>query len=150
MRIKHKPSGEKKSKIRVTVAQGEDTLLKYLIAQYPECSRTTVKSWLTHRQVAINRIPVTAYDTPINRGDEILINLERGFGRLSHPRLKIVYEDEYIVVVDNGDGLLSVATDKLQDKTASRFWGIPQKKPHPPANRFVVPRLDRATPGLLR
>lgn len=149
MRIKHKPSGEKKSKIRVTVAQGEDTLLKYLIAQYPECSRTTVKSWLTHRQIAINRIPVTAYDTPINRCDEILINLERGFGRLSHPRLKIVYEDEYIVVVDKGYGLLSVATDKIKDKTAFRILSDYLKENDPAAKLFVVHRLDRDTSGLL-
>ena len=72
MRIKHKPSGEKKSKIRVTVAQGEDTLLKYLIAQYPECSRTTVKSWLTHRQIAINRIPVTAQNNIQDRKPNVI------------------------------------------------------------------------------
>lgn len=149
MRIKHKPSANKRQKTRVSVAQTEDTLLKYLVAQYPDCSRTTVKSWLSHRQVAVNGIPVTAYDTPVNRGDEILINLEKGFGRLTHPRLKIVFEDEYLLVVDKGYGLLSVATDKIRDKTAFRILSDYLKENDPAAKLFVVHRLDRDTSGLL-
>lgn len=149
MRTKHKSHSGKTSKTRVSTARSEDTLLKYLITQYPECSRTTVKSWLTHRQVALNGIPVTAYDTPVNRGDEILINLERGFGRLRHPRLKIVYEDEYLLVVDKGYGLLSVATDKIKDKTAYRIISDYLKVNDPAAKLFVVHRLDRDTSGLL-
>lgn len=149
MRIKHKHSSEIKTKTKVSIAQTEDTLLKYLIAQYPYCSRTTVKSWLSHRQVALNGIPVTAYDTAINKGDEVLINLERGFGSLSHPRLKIVYEDEYLIVVDKGYGLLSVATDKIKDKTAFRILSDYLKTNDPAAKLFVVHRLDRDTSGLL-
>lgn len=149
MRIKHKPSADKRKKTKVTVAKGEDTLLKYLIAQYPDCSRTTVKSWLSHRQVAINGIPVTAYDTPVNRGDEVLVNLERGFGKLCNPRLKVVFEDEYLLVVDKGYGLLSVATDKIRDKTAFRILSDYLKENDPAAKLFVVHRLDRDTSGLL-
>ena len=37
----------------------DDTLLNYLLALFGDKSRTTVKSYLSHRQVAVNDMPVT-------------------------------------------------------------------------------------------
>ena len=37
----------------------DDTLLNYLLTLFGDKSRTTVKSYLSHRQVAVNDMPVT-------------------------------------------------------------------------------------------
>ena len=52
----------------------DDTLLNYLLTLFGDKSRTTVKSYLSHRQVAVNDMPVTQFDTMLHAGDELKIN----------------------------------------------------------------------------
>jgi len=65
--------------------------------------------------------------------------------------LSILYEDRDIVVVDKISGLLTIATDKIKDKTAHYLLnnyvrkGVDKSK-----NRvYIVHRLDRDTSGVL-
>lgn len=92
----------------------DDTLLNYLLTLFGDKSRTTVKSYLSHRQVAVNDMPVTQFDTMLHAGDELKINFKRGFSVFKHNRLKMVYEDEYIIVIDKGYGLLSMSTERIK------------------------------------
>lgn len=78
-----------------SVQEGPVKLLDYLFSLFPEKSKTTVKSLLSHRQVAINNIPTTQFDDLLHSGDELAINFERGFRVFKHSRLRIVYEDEF-------------------------------------------------------
>ena len=78
----------------------DDTLLNYLYTLFGDKSRTTVKSYLVHRQVAVNDMPVTQFDTLLHAGDELKINFKAGFSVFKHNRLRLVYEDEYILVID--------------------------------------------------
>ena len=62
--------------------------------------------------------------------------------------LKIVFEDEWLIVVEKPSGLLTMATDKGCEVTAYSMlydyvceWGL--------ARIFIVHRLDRDTSGLL-
>ena len=89
-----------------SVQEGPVKLLDYLFSLFPEKSKTTVKSLLSHRQVAINNIPTTQFDDLLHSGDELAINFERGFRVFKHSRLRIVYEDEFLIVIDKGYGLL--------------------------------------------
>lgn len=101
-----------------SVQEGPVKLLDYLFSLFPEKSKTTVKSLLSHRQVAINNIPTTQFDDLLHSGDELAINFERGFRVFKHSRLRIVYEDEFLIVIDKGYGLLSMSTDRIKEKTA--------------------------------
>ena len=74
------------------------------ITLFGDKSRTTVKSYLAHRQVAVNDMPVTQFDTVLHAGDELKINFKAGFSVFKHNRLRLVYEDEYILVIDKGYG----------------------------------------------
>lgn len=151
MRTKYKntEAEPKRQTTAVTKADSEDTLLNYLYRTYADKSRTTVKSWLAHRQVAINGTPTTAYDALLKKGDEVLINFEKGFRVFKHSRLKIVYEDEFLIVADKGYGLLSVSTDRIKDKTAYHILSDYLKEEDPNAKLFVIHRLDRDTSGLI-
>lgn len=128
----------------------EDTrLLDFLFATFGDRSKTTVKSYLAHRQVAVNNAVATRFDTPLHAGDEVSVDFTRGFPEFRHPRLRIVYEDEYLLVVDKGYGLLSMATDRVREKTAYRILADYVRQSDPAARIFILHRLDRDTSGLM-
>ena len=57
--------------------------------------------------------------------------------------LEIIYEDEWLIVVDKPSGLLCMSTGKSNEDTAySRVYDYAGKI-------FIVHRLDRDTSGLL-
>ncbi len=151
MRIKHKQKNFDKGKNRSaeTIVENTDSLLNYLFKIYSDRSKTTVKSWLSHRQVAINGNPETAYDAPLMPGDKVLINFEKGFKVFKNNRIKIVYEDDYIIVANKGYGLLSVSSDRVKENTAYRILSDYLKEDNPYAKLFVIHRLDRDTSGLI-
>ncbi len=127
----------------------EDTLLNYLFALFSDKSRTTVKSYLAHRQVAVNDMPTTRFDAPLYPGDEVKINLKQGFSVFTHSRLRLVYEDEYIIVIDKGYGLLSMSTERIKTGTAYSILSDYVKSQNPANRLFIVHRLDRDTSGLM-
>ena len=94
------------------------TLLDFLIQSMPQRKRTAVKNLLSHKQIAVNGIPSTQFDMPLNPGDEVKANLTREFRVFYNRRLKLVYEDDDIIVVNKGYGLLSMGTDKIKEGTA--------------------------------
>jgi len=128
---------------------GPATLLPFLLESMPHRKRTNVKELLAHSQVALNGNPVTQFDTALAAGDEVRVNLVRPFIVFTHRRLKMVYEDNDIIVINKGYGLLSMGTDKVRENTA---YGILRQyvKWSDPANKiFIVHRLDRDTSGLM-
>ncbi|MDE7460001.1 MAG: RluA family pseudouridine synthase [Paramuribaculum sp.] len=152
-RPNHKPGAERQAfkpdvieKYSVTAPS---TLLEYLLQVMPQRKRTNVKELLKHNQVAVNGMPVTQFDAPLAESDEVKVNLTREFKVFYHRRLKIVYEDDDIIVVNKGYGLLSMGNDKVKDGTAYSIlrdyvkWGDPRNK------IFIVHRLDRDTSGLM-
>ena len=105
-------------KIEVFKVEKNMPLLEYLLEIFSDRSKTTVKSYLAHRQIAVNHTPTPRFDAPLHVGDELTINYTRGYKEFRHPRLRIVYEDEFLIVVDKGYGLLSVSTDRVKANTA--------------------------------
>lgn len=124
-------------------------LLDFLLATLKDKSRTTVKSYLAHRQVAINGMPTTQFNTPLHRGDRITINFTTGYKMFRHRRLRIIFEDEYLVVIDKGYGLLSMATKNEKTETAYRIISDYVKTNDPEGHIFIVHRLDRDTSGVM-
>ncbi len=128
---------------------GEGTLMPFLMEALQGMSRTSVKSFLTHRQVAVNGVVATRHDTPLREGDEVEILPGWRPEVLSHRMLKIVFEDEYLIVADKQCGLLSVGTDSEREKTAFHILSEHVKRSDPSAKVFIVHRLDRETSGLM-
>lgn len=152
-RPNHKPGAERQAfkpdVIETYSVAGPTTLLEFLIQAMPQRKRTNIKELLKHNQVAVNGRPLTQFDNPLVAGDEVKVNLTREFKIFYHRRLKIVYEDDDIIVVNKGYGLLSMGNDKVKDGTAYSIlrdyvkWGDPRNK------IFIVHRLDRDTSGLM-
>lgn len=127
----------------------DNTLLPFLMEQMQGKSRSTVKSFLTHGQISVNGCSTTRHDTILRPGDTVSTTKERTGRTLVHPMLRIVFEDDHLIVADKRNGLLSIATDKEPKKTAFYILSNHIKKENPAARLFVVHRLDRETSGLI-
>ena len=132
-----------------TVTAPEARLLEFLIEAMPQRKRTAIKALLAHNQVAVNGVPITQFDTELHAGDEVKVNLSREFKVFYNRRLKIVYEDDDIIVVNKGYGLLSMGNDKVKDGTAYSILRDWLKWKDPRNKIFIVHRLDRDTSGLM-
>ncbi|MDE6369540.1 MAG: RluA family pseudouridine synthase [Muribaculaceae bacterium] len=124
-------------------------LLDFLLSAMPDRKRTTVKDFLKHRQVMVNGNVTTQFDQELKPGDSVAVNTSREFQTLRNPRLSIVYEDDDIVVVNKGYGLLSVGTDKIKTGTAYSILRDYLKRVDPRNKVFIVHRLDQHTSGLM-
>lgn len=140
---------KRESEISTIVIREAGTLLPFLFAHLVGRSKTTVKSYLAHRQVAVNGCITTQFDTPLRPGDRVEINFGRAKEGVSHPMLRIVYEDDDLIVVEKRNGLLSVATDKQIMRTAYSILSEHVKQQDPRNKIFVLHRLDRETSGLM-
>ena len=133
----------------IFTANSDQKLQDFLAEKFAGKSRTALKSMLAHRRISVNGEITTAYDHPLHAGDRIAINRGKVAAELKHPMLRIVFEDQHIIVIDKRNGLLSMGTDKERDKTAYSILSR-HVKMEDPANRiFIVHRLDRETSGLM-
>ena len=130
-------------------AENDVQLLECLIGKLKDHKRTAIKAFLKYGQVAINTMPVSQFDTPVRKGDLLEVNFTRPFVVFSHPRIKLVYEDNDIIVINKGSGILSVSTDNIKDGTAYSILRDYLKKKDPRTMLFIVHRLDRDTSGLM-
>ena len=130
--------------------EGEhDRLLAYLLETMDDRKRTTVKDYLKYGQVMVNGQVTRRWDMPLHAGDTVMVNTSRAFQTFSHPRLRIVYEDEAVIVINKGYGLLSMGTDSKRDGTAYSLLREYVKRVDPRQKLFIVHRLDQHTSGLM-
>lgn len=146
--------GAERSRLRPDVIlefnpQADARLLDFLYQAMPDRKRTTVKDYLRHRQVMVDGNVTSQWDTPVGPASLIRVNTSREFQTLANPRLRIVYEDDDIIVVNKGYGLLSVGTDTKREGTAYSILRDYVKRVNPRNKLFIVHRLDQHTSGLM-
>ena len=117
--VTNKTTGQPKpDSIYTWQIDGDTTLLEALIAKLADHKRTALKSMLKYGQVAVGGVPTTQFNAPLVAGDKVTVNFTRPFVVFSHPRIQLVYEDDDIIVINKGSGILSVSTDNIKDGTA--------------------------------
>ena len=126
----------------------ETTLMEFLMFKMPNTPRKTIKSLLTHHQVAVGGVPVSQYNYPLVPEDVVIVSKNR-IAKHERKDLPIIYEDEDIIVINKPSGLLSVATDREKGKTAYRLVSDYVASFNPKARVYVVHRLDEDTSGVL-
>lgn len=111
---------------------------------------TSIKLLLHARRVQVNGVIITRGDHAVSAGDEVTILAQAGTTTLHHPKLSLVYEDDYLIVVNKKQGLLTVPTNPdSAETTALSILKAYVRRQHPRNNVYVVHRLDRETSGLL-
>lgn len=127
----------------ITLIAKEDTpLLKFVRESLPDVPYGTLKAYLKHRQIAVDRVITTKFDFPVKAGQSVSISKAGTKERATE--LEILYEDDALIAVNKPAGLLSVASDTEKERTAYRAL-----KPGREGELFVVHRLDRDTSGVL-
>ena len=125
-------------------------LMDFLIAKMGGMARSSVKQLLGQRRVKVGNAIQTRHDFMLKTGDTVTVSSGRGNSQLTHPKLKIVYEDDDLIVVNKQPGLLTVAaTPGSSETTAFSILRAYVKKQNARAGIYVVHRLDRETSGLL-
>ena len=141
---RRKPSKER----RVTVGES-NTLLPFLFELLKEQSRSSVKGLLSRGQISVNGKVTRQFDAPLNPNDTVGINYGRGKVEFNNPLLRIVWEDDDLIVINKREGLLSVSTDRVKERTAYRLLSDYVKQSDPRNKIFVLHRLDRDTSGIM-
>jgi 23S rRNA pseudouridine1911/1915/1917 synthase len=90
----------------------------------------------------------------VDAGDHVMLTRHGSpahqAGRAPFPAsLRLIHEDDDLLVVDKPPGLLTVATDRERERTAYRFLWDYLASRRPPSRPFIVHRLDRDTSGLV-
>ncbi len=125
-------------------------LMDFLMAKMGGMAKSSIKQLLGQRRVKVGNAVQTRHDFELNPGDVVTISSGRGNTQLTHPKLKIVYEDDDLIVVNKQPGLLTVATAPgSKETTVMSILRAYVKKQNARANIYVVHRLDRETSGLL-
>ena len=126
------------------------SLLDFLLARMGGMTRTSVKQMLTQRRVSVAGAVQTRGDYTLMPGDRVAISAGRGNSALTHPKLSLLYEDDYLLVVYKRPGLLTVPTrPESSETTALSILRAYVRRQHPRNSVFVVHRLDRETSGVL-
>lgn len=124
----------------------DDTLLNFIFDQNLHYSRSKLKSLLKHECISIDHEVTTQFDDPVAIGQ--IITIVEHNQQLDTP-LKLIYEDEDILVIDKPYGLLTIATNKDEELTAYRLASTYVKTQNTKNKIFVVHRLDKDTSGVL-
>ena len=131
------------------VAEGGQ-LMDFLMAKMGGMARSSVKQLLGQRRVKVGNAIQTRHDFMLKAGDIVTVSSGRGNSQLTHPKLRIIYEDDDLIVVNKQPGLLTVAaTPGSSETTAYSILRAYVKKQNARAGIYVVHRLDRETSGLL-
>ena len=125
-------------------------LMPFLLSKLGGMTRTSVKQLLSQRRVTVNAGVQTRHDTPLQGGDVVQVLQGRGNVELRHPKLRVVYEDDALIVVEKKNGVLTVPV-KADSKEMTVFSILKEyvKKQSYRNTVHVVHRLDRETSGLL-
>lgn len=133
--------------LRATAAT---TLMELMQAKLGGMTVTSIKQLLRARRVQLNGAISTRGDQAVKAGDEVTILSQAGTTTLHHPKLSLVYEDDFLIIVNKKQGLLTVPSNPdSAETTALSILKAYVRKQHPRNNVFVVHRLDRETSGLL-
>ena len=121
-----------------------DELFNYLRNNLVSKSKNNIKSLLKNECVYVNNKLVTKYNYIVNKNDVIVIgkNIKK-----DNFNLKIIYEDNDIIVVDKPTKILTISNDKEKEKTLYREVSNYLKKEKKKV--FVIHRLDFDTSGVI-
>lgn len=141
-------------------------LLECMVKVFSDTKKSRLKEQLQEGCVFVNGQSITQFNHLLQLGDQLVIDANQKFSLRVEPKfdVKIIFEDEAILVAEKPSGLLTIATEKVQTRTA--FFAVNdylnrQETKKLPFNRraggdrirkkqvFIVHRLDKDASGIL-
>lgn len=124
-------------------------LLPFLLAHLSGKGRNKIKALLTRRQVMVDDKVTSRHNYPLVPGQIVTIRVASAEERESLQGIRLLFEDEHLLVIDKPPGLLSMATDEERNVTAYHILRDYLRLTNPRAKVFIVHRLDRETSGVM-
>lgn len=128
-------------------------LLSSMFAAWPERKKKQIRTWLKHEAVMVNGQVTTKFNYPLKKGDVVTIRSERfaAADTVLTSGIKIHFEDAALMVIDKPEGLLSVASEAEEIKTAYHQLTAYLRRGNTRSREriWIVHRLDRETSGLM-
>ena len=131
------------------MVEHDQPLLDFLLEKAQGQSRSKIKATLQGHGVLVGKTCITQFDYPLKPGMRVSVSkTKRNLNVLRSRYVKIVYEDQFLVVVDKAVGILSMAAghSSLNVKAVLDEY-FHKSRQHCQAH--VVHRLDRDTSGLM-
>ncbi len=125
----------------------EDTLLEWLLKNIKQ-SRNKIKATLTGHGVKVNGKTTTRHDHALLPVERIDISRTKQNNAFKSRYVKIVYEDEWIIVIEKNIGILSMAAGHSSLNVKSVLDTYLQNT-RQGCHAHVVHRLDKDTSGLM-
>lgn len=147
-----RPSKGGASQVKATILKVEENaeLMKFLLEKLPGKSKNNIKSLLVHRQIRVGNKTITQYNHQLEPGNVVEVQWAKvRTSSKATTGLEILFEDDHVIVITKDTGLLSMGTDKEQEKTAYNTLKEHVKNTDPENKIFIVHRLDRETSGVM-
>jgi len=125
------------------------TLAGRLKELFPEASGVSRKGWLAHGRVTVNGRVVRDGRTVVAAESRIALGRETVARVPLAAPLRLVYEDEHLLVIEKPADLLTIATESERERTAYRIVWSYLAAARPSTRPLIVHRLDQQTSGLL-
>ena len=125
----------------------DPTLLEVLRRRFPEASSRTLRQMLASDRVRVNGAPERVAKRAILAADSVEVVGKRD--RPLDPRVRILFEDDALIVVNKAAGLLTVPSPVVLHETAETFLNAYAGARPGEARVHHVHRLDRDTSGVL-
>ena len=133
--------------MRTTVNKSQ-TLLGFLLEQYPDSPRTRIKKLLQSGTVRVNNKPTTLHSFSLKPGDNVDFSMRTGIATKAQLPFPVLYEDQSVIVIDKPAG---IATSSI-DGSANVQWTISEHlkdMSKGTVRTYVVHRLDKEVSGVL-
>lgn len=131
------------------IVEESTELLKFLFKMMPSRSRKAVKGILGRGQVVVNGEATTQFNDALRPGDRVQIHSRVANYDVKMTGVKILHEDDDVIVIEKEAGLLSITSEKERHMTAYRQLTDYVQSIHAKNRIFVVHRLDRDTSGVM-
>ena len=113
----------------------------------PDCNRTKMKTLLAHC-VCVDGHRTSKFNFPLLPGMTVSVDKPEYKERFVSREYELVYEDDYLLVINKHDGLLSKSRN-VDDVTALTLLNDYMEKTRQRFHAHIVHRLDRDTSGLM-
>ena len=107
----------------------------FLTKKYPNYKRSTLQKFIKMGAVSLNGILLQKSNLLVSETDNIILTIPNFDNTITRP--PVIYEDDYVLVVDKPAGLLSMQKGELKTEPTLEDFG------------FLVHRLDRDTSGVV-
>ena len=131
-----------------TIVNKSQTLLGFLLEQYPDSPRTRIKKLLQSGTVRVNNKPTTLHSFSLKPGDNVDFSMRTGIATKAQLPFPVLYEDQSVIVIDKPAG---IATSSI-DGSANVQWTISEHlkdMSKGTVRTYVVHRLDKEVSGVL-